>query len=318
MSGEQNLSRFPMAHTFSIVARDPQTGELGAAVQSHWFSTGSLVTWAAPGVGAIATQATVEVSYGPRGLEKLFDGIPPQRVLNDLLAADEGRDVRQVAMVDCEGQVAVHTGSRCIAEAGHQTGEQYSVQANMMLKNTVWPAMAEAFNFTQGNLADRMLAALDAAQAEGGDIRGMQSAAMVVVSGTRTEHPWNETKVDLRVEDHPQPLQELRRLLTLQRAYDSMNTGDELLAQGKMEAAMNAYKKGVDSAPGVRELPFWQAVTMADTGSVKEALPIFAEVFKEDPNWALLLTRLPAAGLMKNDPELIARITAVQPSQKKK
>ena len=184
MSGEQNLSRFPMAHTFSIVARDPQTGELGAAVQSHWFSTGSLVTWAAPGVGAIATQATVEVSYGPRGLEKLFDGIPPQRVLNDLLAADEGRDVRQVAMVDCKGQVAVHTGSRCIAEAVHQTGEQYSVQANMMLKNTVWPAMAEAFNFTQGNLADRMLAALDAAQAEGGD--GPITATVSAEGGEQT------------------------------------------------------------------------------------------------------------------------------------
>lgn len=317
MSGKLTLSRFPLAHTFSIVARDPQTGELGAAVQSHWFSTGSLVTWAAPGVGAVATQATVEVSYGPRGLEKLFDGIPPQRVLNDLLAADEGREVRQVAMVDSKGQVAVHTGSRCIAEAGHQTGEQYSVQANMMLKKTVWPAMAEAFEFTQGNLADRMLAALDAAQAEGGDIRGMQSAAMVVVSGTRTDHPWKETKVDLRVEDHPQPLQELRRLLTLQRAYDSMNAGDELLAQGKMEEAMKVYKKGVDAAPGVRELPFWQAVTLADIGNVKEALPIFAEVFKEDPNWALLLSRLPAAGLIKNDPELISRIIEVLPQKSK-
>ena len=311
MVRQKRSSRFPLAHTYSIVARDPETGDLGVAVQSHWFSTGSLVTWAAPGVGAVATQATVEVSYGPKGIERMFDGQPPQKVLADLLAADEDREVRQVAMINCRGQVAAHTGSRCIAEAGHQLGSQYSVQANMMLKNTVWSAMAKAFESSTGRLPDRLLVALDAAQAEGGDIRGMQSAAMLVVTGNRTEHFWTETIADIRVEDHAHPLEELRRLWKLQQAYESMNIGDTFLAQGKVEEAMIAYKEGVDSAPGVKELPFWQAVTLADSGRLDEALPLFDEVFKADPNWSLLLTRLPAAGLMKPDKQVISKILAL-------
>lgn len=211
-------------------------------------------------------------------------------------------------MVDAKGRVATHTGARCIAEAGHQIGEQFSVQANMMLHNTVWPAMGQAFTASSGDLPERLLAALDAAQAEGGDIRGMQSAAMLVVSGKFSETPWKETIVDLRVEDHPEPLVELRRLLTIQRAYESMNQGDALLAAGKMEEALLAYQAGVRAAPGIVELPFWQAVTLADTGKLEEALPIFKRVFEAEQNWALLLERLPKAGLLKDDPELIARI----------
>jgi uncharacterized Ntn-hydrolase superfamily protein len=302
------IQRFPFAHTFSIVARDPGTGELGVAVQSHWFSTGSIVTWAEPGVGAIATQSMVEVSYGPKGLSGLHNGRAPDDVLQELLKADEGREVRQVAMLDAQGHVATHTGARCIAEAGHIVGDQFSVQANMMLKDTVWPAMAKAFETSSGNLPERLLAALDAAQAEGGDIRGMQSAAMLVVSGKFSDTPWKETIVDLRVEDHPAPLVELRRLLKIQRAYESMNQGDAFLAAGKMEEALHAYQTGVQAAPDIVELPFWQAVTLADTGKLDEALPIFKNVFKADKNWSLLLARLPKAGLIKNDPEMIATI----------
>lgn len=302
------LNRFPFAHTFSIVARDPLTGQMGVAVQSHWFSTGSIVTWAEPGVGAIATQSMVEVSYGPLGLNGLRDGNVPAEVLSQLLKADENREVRQVAMVDTKGRVAVHTGNRCIAEAGHQSGNQFSVQANMMLKNTVWPAMAAAYESAQGDLADRLLAALDAAQAEGGDIRGKQSAAMLVVNGKRSETPWAGILVDLRVEDHSEPLLELRRLLSVQRAYESMNRGDALLSEGKVEEAFEAYDRSAKLAPHLAELPFWQAVTLADTGRVDESLLIFKRVFEEDPNWALLLQRLPAAGLLKADASLMKRI----------
>lgn len=301
-------NRFPFAHTFSIVARDPTSGDLGVAVQSHWFSTGSIVTWAEPGVGVIATQSMTEVSYGPLGLNAMYEGKPATHVLADLLAKDEHREVRQVAMVDAKGIVGVHTGNRCIAEAGHQTGYQYSVQANMMLHNTVWSAMASAYEAAKGPLADRLLAALDAAQAQGGDIRGQQSAALLVVSGKIYEQPWKGILVDLRVEDHPEPLVELRRLLKVQRAYEHMNRGDDLLSRGLVEEAFDAYRQGTTLAPHLDELPFWQAVTLLDSGKEQEALPILKRIFQADPNWLLLLERLPAAGLLKDDALMLQRV----------
>ena len=301
-------NRFPFAHTFSIVARDPATAELGVAVQSHWFSTGSIVTWAEPGVGVVATQSMAEVSYGPLGLSAMHEGKSASIALAGLLKKDENREVRQVAMADTKGNVAVHTGKRCIAEAGHQVGHQYSVQANMMLRNTVWPAMAAAYESAKGVLADRLLAALDAAQAEGGDIRGKQSAAILIVSGEVTEQPWKNILVDLRVEDNPEPLVEIRRLLNVQRAYEHMNQGDDLLSQGKVDEAFNAYRQGAALAPHLEELPFWQAVTLLDSGREEEALAILKPVFKADPNWWVLLERLPAAGLLKKDLEMLARL----------
>lgn len=304
-----SIQRFPFAHTFSIVARDPVNGEMGVAVQSHWFSTGSIVTWAEPGVGAVATQSMVEVSYGPLGLAGLREHKDPQLVLSELLKKDENSAVRQVAMVDAVGRVAAHTGARCIAEAGHHMGSQYSVQANMMLNPTVWPAMARAFEDSAGPLPERLMAALDAAQAEGGDIRGKQSAALLVVSGKASSEPWKGILVDLRVEDHPEPLHELRRLLQVQRAYEYMNQGDDLLSQGKVDEAFEAYKEGAHLAPHIEELPFWQAVTLLETGREKEALPILEKIFKADPNWLLLLKRLPAAGMLKDDAEMMERVS---------
>ena len=304
-----SIQRFPFAHTFSIVARDPVNGEMGVAVQSHWFSTGSIVTWAEPGVGAVATQSMVEVSYGPLGLAGLREHKDPQLVLSELLKKDENSAVRQVAMVDAVGRVAAHTGARCIAEAGHHMGSQYSVQANMMLNPTVWPAMARAFEDSAGPLPERLMAALDAAQAEGGDIRGKQSAALLVVSGKASSEPWKGILVDLRVEDHPEPLHELRRLLQVQRAYEYMNQGDDLLSQGKVDEAFEAYKEGAQLAPHIEELPFWQAVTLLETGREKEALPILEKIFKADPNWLLLLKRLPAAGMLKDDAEMMERVS---------
>lgn len=297
-----------LAHTFSIVARDPATGQLGVAVQSHWFGVGREVCWAEPGVGAVATQSLVKVSYGPLGLERMRRGLSAPQVLADLLAADEGRELRQVAMLDAQGRVATHTGRRCMAAAGHEAGDGFSVQANIMVDAGVWPAMASAYRAAQGDLAERLLAALDAAQAAGGDLRGRQSAALLIVGAERCAEPWAGVRIDLRVEDHPQPLVELRRLLTLQRAYDHMNAGDDLLGQNRVEEALAEYRTAARMAPQIPELPFWHAVTLADLGRIEEALPLFRAVFAADPNLAILVERLPAAGLLHADAPALARI----------
>ncbi len=300
-----------IAHTYSIVARDIQTGQLGVAVQSHWFSVGSLVCWGESGVGVIATQSVVKVDYGPLGLERMRAGLSAPQALAELLVQDEGRDLRQVAMVDAQGRVAVHTGERCIAEAGHELGDAFSVQANMMASPSVWPAMARAYRQARGDLAERLLRALDAAQASGGDVRGKQSAAMLIVGGERLPQPWTGNVLELRVEDHPEPLSELRRLLRLHRAYSHSNQGDELLAKDQIEAALEEYRTAAQIAPHIPELPFWHAVTLADLGRLDEALPLFRDVFAHDPNLALLVQRLPASGLLRDDPQMMAQILSL-------
>lgn len=301
-------NRFPMAHTYSIIARDPVTGQMGVAVQSHWFSVGSVVPWAEAGVGVIATQATAEISYGPLGLQALNNGKHPSDALEILLKNDDGFDVRQVAILNTKGEVAAHTGNHCIAEAGHIIGDQYSVQANMMLRDTVWKAMSAGYENATGDLADRLLSALEAAQKESGDIRGMQSAAMVIVEGKKSATPWRQTTLELRVEDNPQPLSELKRLINIDRAYDCMNRGDSLLAAGKTAEAFQAYDQAAHLAPEIDELQFWQATTMADMNRVEEAIPIFKRIFEINPNWALLLQRLPKAGLFSKDESLMEKI----------
>lgn len=303
----------PLAHTYSIVARDPVTGDLGVAVQSHWYQVGTVVPWAEAGVGAVATQSFAKVDYGPRGLELMRQGKSPQEALDQLLAQDAEKDVRQVAMVDSKGRVAVWTGPRCIAAAGHQTGGGFSVQANLMDKPTVWPAMARAFEAAKGDLADRLLAALDAAEAEGGDIRGRQSAALLIVKARSSGEPWHDRLVDLRVDDHAQPLAELRRLLDLHRAYDEMNQGDEAVAKNDFQGALGHYTRATGLAPDIVELPFWQAVTLFVAGQEDKALAIFREVFAREPRWAQLVPRLPASGLLPNDPKKIEKILAVGP-----
>lgn len=304
----------PFAHTFSIVARDPSTGQMGVAVQSHWFSVGSVVPWAQSGVGAIATQSLTDISYGPLGLDLLRGGKTAGQALEALLTADENKEVRQVAMVDAQGNTAVHTGKRCIAEAGHIQGEGFTVEANMMLNETVPAAMADAYRRALADpeldLCERMLLALDAAQAAGGDIRGKQSAAIKIVGAELTSKSWGGVILELRVEDHPEPLVELRRLVDIQRAYEFMNQGDEALAKGEMELAKQAYEKAARLAPQIVELPFWNAVSLADTGCLDDALPIFKDVFAREPIWAELLKRLVPAGLIKDDPEMLAKILA--------
>lgn len=297
--------------TYSIVARDSVTGEIGVAVQSHWFSVGSVVPWAEAGVGAVATQSIAEISYGPLGLDLMRAGKSAEQALEALLHADDHPEWRQVAMVDASGNVAVHTGHRCIAEAGHRTGPQYSVQANLMEKNTVWDAMAEAYEKADGDLADRMLAALEAAQGEGGDIRGMQSAAIVIVKPVSSGNPYMDRVIDLRVEDDPDPVGELKRLVSLAKAYNLMNTGDAYIAEGDVGAAMEAYASAMLLAPGVPELRFWAAVTMFTEGNKKRALEYFEDVFAMEKRWTEVVKRLPAAGLLPADEASIEEILNV-------
>ena len=309
-SNQSQMRPIPLrpVHTFSIVARDAETGELGVAVQSHWFSVGSIVPWAEAGVGAVATQSFVDPSYGKLGLDLMRAGRSAPAALKALLAGDEGRDVRQVAMIDAQGNVDAWTGSKGVQAAGHITGKNYSAQANLMLNDRVWPAMSRAFEETKGDLAERMLAALDAAQEAGGDIRGRQSAALIVVTGKPTGKPWADKIFDLRVDDSPEPLKELRRLVTLQRAYNHMNAGDLAVEKKDSEGALREYSAAERLVPDSAEMIYWHAVALVNMGRVDDALPLFRKVFAMDKNWATLTPRLSKVDLLPGDAKLVERI----------
>ncbi|KAA0221496.1 DUF1028 domain-containing protein [candidate division KSB1 bacterium] len=304
-------------HTYSIVARDPATGHMGVAVQSHWFSVGSLVTWAEAGVGAVATQSFIDPAYGPLGLQLMRAGKNAKQALAAIIASDPGEAVRQVAMIDAQGNVAAHTGSKCIPAAGHYVGENFSVQANLMLNDKVWPAMKEAYQKTSGDLTDKMLAAMDAAQAVGGDIRGKQSAAILIVSGTSTGRPWADRVMELRVEDHPEPLMELRRLVHVHRAYQHMNAGDLAVEHNDMEKALAEYGAAQKMMPDNLEMAYWTATSLVNAGRLEESLPLFKKVFAGDPNWAELTPRLPGVGLLNVDEAGMKKILGVAPKAKK-
>jgi uncharacterized Ntn-hydrolase superfamily protein len=298
----------PLTHTYSIVARDSVTGEMGVAVQSHWFSVGTLVSWGEAGVGVIATQSFINASFGLRGLNLLRQGLTPQQVVNLLIESDEGRDVRQLAVLDTKGRVAAYTGKNCIEDAGHIIGNNYSVQANLMINNKVWPAMAKAFENSKGKLAERLLTALKAAQNEGGDIRGKQSAALLVVKGKSSGKVWEDRLIDLRVDDNPEPLKELSRLLKVHRAYEHMNNGDLAVENGNMNLAMKEYSSAEEMFPNNEEMKFWHAVTLANIGKVDEALPFFETVFKVNKNWRILIPRLVKAKLLTIEKSSLNRI----------
>lgn len=297
----QSFFRLPFAHTYSIVAVDSVTGEIGAAVQSHWFSVGSIVIWAEAGVGAVATQSFVNVSFGPRGLELLKSGKSSREALDSLISEDEGRDVRQLAIIDARGQAAAYTGAKCIPAAGHITQPYFSVQANLMEKDSVWPAMAAAFRAAKGPLAERMVAALEAAQAQGGDIRGKQSAAILVVRAESTGKIWEDRLIDLRVEDHPEPLQEIKRVLRVYRAYEHMNAGDLAVEKGDVDGALREYGAAEEMFPDNLEMKYWHAVSLVNSKRLADALPIFREVFSKDPHWKTLTPRLLPIGLLEVD-----------------
>ena len=298
-------------HTFSIVAHDEETGQIGVAVQSHWFSVGSTVSWAEAGVGAVATQSLTNKSFGPRGLKLLKEGKSPQEALDILIENDDGRNFRQVAIVDVQGRAAVYTGEKCIAEAGHIKGGGFSVQANMMLNNTVWGNMAETFENTDGPLAERMVAALQSAQSAGGDIRGQQSAAILVVEGQKSNEPWNDRLIDLRVEDHPRATQEIARLLKVHRAYEHMNSGDEAIEHSDVASALQEYGEAMKMYPDNIEMKYWTAVSLANAGRLEQALPLFRTVFYEEPKWKALTQRLLASNILKISSSELKRIMAI-------
>jgi uncharacterized Ntn-hydrolase superfamily protein len=262
--------------TYSIVARDPDTRQLGVAVQTRAFAVGNAVPWAASGLGAVATQSFTERSYGPLALELLRIGRTPADALAGLVAADPQRAVRQVGIVDTQGRSAAHTGELCIPEAGHQTGDGFSVQANMMRSAEVWPAMAEAFAAATGSLPQRLLASLDAAEAAGGDFRGRQAAAMLVVAGKTAGRPWDEHVVDVRVDDHEDPLAELRRLVDLSETYR------RLVREPDTVDADDARRAGVRDD----ELEWLAAAAAWRTGDLETARRRFDLLVAREPRWA--------------------------------
>jgi uncharacterized Ntn-hydrolase superfamily protein len=330
------LAQLRPVNTFSIVARDPATGEMGVAVQSHWFAVGQIVPWAEAGIGAVATQSFVDPSYGKLGLDLLRAGKDAPATLRALLGGDGACEVRQVAVVDASGVVATFTGERDILAAGGiagksagsehvkcgsaggtlSVGRDFAVQANLMANDTVWPSMAKAFAEAKGDLAARMLAALDAAQGAGGDIRGKQSAALIVVNAKSTGRPWQDKLFDVRVDDDPQPLAELRRLVALQRAYNHMNAGDLAVEHKDNEAALREYSAAEEIAANTTGIPqsrhaemiYWHAVALANMQRIDEALPLFARAFQLEPSWRELTPRLVRSGLLPDDAKLTARI----------
>jgi len=288
-----------LKHTYSIVARDEATGQLGVAVQSHWFAVGTVVAWAKPGVGAVATQAMANIALGPKSLDLLAKGLEPDEVIAQLLAEDPGAAYRQLAVIDYSGNTAAHTGERCIAFAGHKTGKNYSLQANMMLTDDVVESMEKAWLASENlPFAERFLVTLEAAEAAGGDIRGRQSASLLIVKGTPTPNLWEERLIDLRVDDHAEPLEELRRLYTVHSAYQFMNEAEVALENGATELAMSTYQKALQLLPDNPEMPFWTAISLAQKGEMEQAEVLLQKVYAADPNWRELVRRLVPTGML--------------------
>lgn len=328
-----------LVNTYSIVAYDPNAGQIGVAAQSHWFCVGCTVTWAEAGVGAVTTQSFIDPSYGELGLDMMRVGRSAPDALQGLLVADDHPEIRQVGMIDVQGEAAAWTGANNIQAAGHAVGgpaksatsagsdlgtftagEHYSVQANLMANDKVWPAMARAFEDTEGDLAERMLAALEAAQRVGGDSRGKQSAALIVVRDESTGKPRADRIFDLRVDDNPRPLAELRRLLTLARAYQHMNAGDLAIEHEDNETALREYGNAaqlVTGQPGIpadrrAEMLYWHAVALVNMGRIDESLPLFRQAFDLHEPWRELTPRLAEADLLPDEPRLIRRIVGLR------
>jgi uncharacterized Ntn-hydrolase superfamily protein len=289
--------------TYSIVARDPKTGDMGVAVQSHYFSVGSVVTWARSGVGAIATQSMAEVSYGPMGLELMGGGKSAVEALGSLLKSDSRSETRQVGMVDSNGVVGVHTGSRCIDYAGHVKGVGFSCQANLMSNDSIWGEMEKAYNsHTDLDLPERLVTTLEAAEAVGGDARGKQSAALLVVSSKVFPNPWMGRILELRIEDNSDPVPELKRLVRINRAYEWANKGDDLLGLGKIEESMKAFKKAENLAPENEEIKFWVAITiLGSKENSKEGLDFLKELFLRNKNWKNVTKSLIEKGYLSKE-----------------
>ena len=297
--GQNNPYSDKFAHTYSIVAKDVKTGEMAVGVQSHWFSVGTLVSWGKSGVGVVATQSFVNPSYGPRGLELMESGLTAKNALKKLTDQDEGRNYRQAAMIDVNGSVDAYTGESCIESARHYVGENFSVQANMMLNDEVIPMMKKAFvENSDLPLAERIIKVFEAAESVGGDIRGKQSAAIIVVGGEKTKNIWEDKKIDLRVDDSEDPIKEITRLLKVHRAYEHMNEGDLAIEENDMDKALIEYGKAQSLFPNNTEMSFWKGIALLNNDRKKDAKEIFKKVFRKNPNWKKLIYRLPKSGLI--------------------
>ncbi len=281
------------AHTFSIVARDENTGEMGVAVQSHWFAVGNSVAWGKSGVGVVATQSFVNPSYGSNGLKLMEEGLTAEEALGKLINLDQGEAYRQVAFLDVNGNTAAHTGEKCVLEASHNAYQNFSVQANMMLNDKVVPEMQYAFMVHRDlPLAERLVEVLKAAQKAGGDIRGKQSAALLIVGPEKVENEWEDHIIDLRVDDHHNPIKELSRLLSVKRGYDFMNQGDIAIEEGDIKSALEAYSKAEELLKGNLEVTYWKAISLWNADEKAKAIPILKQIFKKEKNWKTLTYRL--------------------------
>jgi uncharacterized Ntn-hydrolase superfamily protein len=292
------------------VARDESTGEIGVAVQSHWFSVGSIVTWARAGVGAVATQANVEARYGPLGIELMAQGMSASKALASLLEEDPRAEDRQVAMVDARGSAAAHTGKKCMPEAGHIVGKGFSCQGNIMKNDRVWGAMARSYvGSGELPLQDRLMISLEAAQKEGGDLRGKQSAAIIVVGPEVGKNNWEGRIIDLRVEDSPEPLRELKRLIGYNVGYNWMNRGDRLLSEGKLDDAVAAYSKGMRYLPKVLEAKYWVAIGLLSSGAdEKKGMKMLKDVCAKERNWVQVTKGIVRTQSPRLDPKVLELI----------
>ena len=295
-----------LVHTYSIVAMDKKTGEMAVGVQSHWFSVGTIVSWGKSGVGVVATQSFVNPAYGPEGIKLMESGVSAEDALTKLVSEDESRDYRQAAMLDINGSVKAFTGEKCIVDAGQYIGNNFSVQANMMLNDKVVPAMKKAFEENSDlSLAERIIKVFEAAEEAGGDIRGKQSAALLVVGPKKTDNEWQDKKIDLRVDDSENPVKEIKRLLKVHRAYEHMNKGDLAIEFGDMEQALVEYGSAEALFPDNLEMKFWKAVALLNNSRINEAKEIFKYVIERNENWEKLLLRLPGSNLISLSPKKV-------------
>lgn len=289
------------------------------AVQSHWFAIGSLVPWGMAGVGVVATQSFIDTRYGTSGIKLMEEGWSAKQALQAIKAADPHPEIRQVAMLDYKGNVATHTGKSCIRFAGHRSGKDYSVQSNLMIKEGVPEVMERAFLESKGTLAERLLKTLEAAQAAGGDLRGKQSAAILIVSGQLSQSPSASGRlVDLHVEDNTDPILELRRLYSLHRAYEHMNQGDLAIEEKRVEEALNHYAKAEKMFPENLEMKFWHAVSLVNSKRVAESLSLFRVIFGKEENWSTLIPRLSEAKIIPSEKEVTDQILSVAPKKSHK
>nr|MDO8100550.1 DUF1028 domain-containing protein [Candidatus Njordarchaeota archaeon] len=296
------------ASTFSIVAFDPIIKDLGVAVQSRYFSVGSVVPWAEAGVGAIATQSFVNVSYGPRGLQFLKEGLSVDEVIGRLTRDDEGKDFRQLGIVDSKGSASAFTGSRCLEWAGSTVGKNYAAQGNILAGEDVVKGMVENFESTKGELADKLVAALEGGQEGGGDARGRQSAALLVVRKNVGRAGYGDRYIDLRVEDHPEPIVELRRLLVMHRVYRLIDDGEDKIATGDLDGALSLIREAVSLGPTIDDAHVDLGIIYLKLGRKDEALKAFRQALKLNPRMKTMIKQLPGAGLVEPDPEVFREL----------